>query len=93
MEKSVPAGARRIPRLTVASARPPAAVIPLTRRRRRRSALRRLERMSPEQRLRAARKGRLSRAELTLWAAHYPDEVPLVNGEHAWIALRLADLD
>ncbi|HWO15237.1 MAG TPA: hypothetical protein VNM89_00810 [Solirubrobacterales bacterium] len=38
--------------------------------------------MSPEQRLRAARRGRLSRAELTLWAAHYPDEVPLVNGEH-----------
>ena len=71
----------------------PSDPIPLTGQRRRRAFLRRLERMSPEQRLRAARKGRLSRAELTLWAARYPEEVPLVNGEHAWIALSLADLD
>jgi hypothetical protein len=49
--------------------------------------------MTPEQRLKAARKGRLSRGELTLWAALYPEEVPLVNGEVEWIALGLADLD
>ncbi len=93
MEKSVPVDARRVPRPAVAPARPSATVIPLTGRRRRRSALRRLARMTPEQRLRAARRGRLSRAELTLWAARYPEEVPLINGEHEWIALGLADLD
>jgi hypothetical protein len=69
------------------------APIPLTARRRRRAFLRRLERMSPEQRLRAARKGRFSRGECALWAARYPGEAPLVNGEYPWIALALADLD
>jgi hypothetical protein len=32
-------------------------------------------------------------AELFAWAARYPEEVPLVNGELPWIGLRLADLD
>jgi len=26
---------------------------------------------------------------LCFWAARYPDEVPLVNGEYAWIVSRL----
>ncbi len=55
--------------------------------------LARLESMSPRQRLRAARGGEFSRSERALWAATYPDEVPLVNGELEWIALGLADLD
>jgi hypothetical protein len=94
MNKPATAQSRRAPQPTaVATARSPATVIPLTAVRRRRAFLRRLERMTPEQRLRAARKGRLSRGELTLWAALYPEEAPLVNGELAWIALALADLD
>ncbi len=69
----------------------PAPPIPLTARRRRRAFLRRLDRMSPKQRLRAAHKGRFTRGELTLWAARYPEEAPLVNGELAWIVAGLAD--
>jgi hypothetical protein len=38
-------------------------------------------------------RGDLSIADLSLWAARYPEEVPLVNGEFAWIGLTLADLD
>jgi hypothetical protein len=55
--------------------------------------LERLAAIGPEQRLRAYRAGAFARAELTAWAARYPDEVPLVNGELPWIALRSADLD
>jgi hypothetical protein len=32
-------------------------------------------------------------AELLVWAARYPDEVPTVNDEVERIALTLADLD
>jgi hypothetical protein len=47
-----------------------------------------LEQMSAEERIEASRHG-FSRRERTIWAARYPDEVPLVNGEFEWIALRL----
>jgi hypothetical protein len=53
----------------------------------------RLASMTPEERKRAARRGEFSRAERALWAATYPEEVPLINGELEWIALDLADLD
>jgi hypothetical protein len=49
--------------------------------------------LGPERRLAEYRAGRFSRHQLTLWATHYPAEVPLVNGELEWIALSLADLD
>lgn len=49
--------------------------------------------MSSDQRLCAARAGTLTRAERAAWAARFPDEVPLLNGEFEWISLRLADLD
>jgi hypothetical protein len=49
--------------------------------------------MDAAERARAARSGELSHAERALWAARYPDEVPIVNGELEWIALTLADLD
>lgn len=55
--------------------------------------LARLEQMSAAERLRASRQGRFNHAERALWAAHYPEEVPIVNGELEWIALTLADLD
>lgn len=53
----------------------------------------RLDRMSPSQRLQAYRDGTFSRAERARWACRYPEEVPTINGEVEWIALRSADLD
>jgi hypothetical protein len=53
----------------------------------------RLDRMGYERRLAAYRRGELTRRERTVWAARFPDEVPLVNGELEWIALAAADLD
>jgi hypothetical protein len=50
----------------------------------------RLERMSPDERLRAYRSGVMTRAERTVWAANFPDEVPLINDEYEWLA---ADLE
>lgn len=44
--------------------------------------------MSEQERLRAARY-EFDRHQLALWAARYPEEAPLVNGEYEWIALRL----
>jgi hypothetical protein len=55
--------------------------------------LARLSRMSAEERRRAARFGGFTRLERSLWAARFPDEVPLINGEYEWIALSLAELD
>jgi hypothetical protein len=53
----------------------------------------RLIALGPEGRLRAYRDGDLSRSELTIWASTFPEEIPTVNGEVAWIALGLADLE
>ena len=53
----------------------------------------RLSRMGCEGRIAAYRKGRLSRHERAVWAARFPDEIPLCNGELPWLALGLADLD
>jgi hypothetical protein len=52
-----------------------------------------LRRMSAEERIRASRHGGFSRWERWVWAARYPEEVPLLNGEYEWLALTLADLD
>lgn len=54
--------------------------------------LARLDRMTPEERIRASRY-QFKAWERQVWASHFPDEVPLVNDEVEWIALRLADLD
>jgi hypothetical protein len=48
-----------------------------------------LERMSPAERARASRYT-FTRWERSVWAGRYPEEVPLVNGEFEWIALRCA---
>ncbi len=48
-----------------------------------------LERMSPDERVRASRYT-FNRWERSVWTGRYPDEVPLVNGEFEWIALNLA---
>lgn len=52
----------------------------------------RLDALGPSRRFREFEAGNLSRAELFAWAARYPEEVPLVNGELPWIVIRLADL-
>ena len=49
--------------------------------------------MGYERRLAAYRRGEFSRRQRTIWAARFPEEVPLVNGEFEWIALAMADLD
>ena len=54
---------------------------------RRDAFLARLARMSNEERVRAARYGGFTRWERSVWAARFPMEVPLVNGEIEWIAL------
>jgi hypothetical protein len=48
-----------------------------------------LRRMTPEERIRASHYS-FNRWERWVYAARYPDEVPLVNGELEWIALNLA---
>lgn len=53
----------------------------------------RLDALGADGRLRAYERGDLTPADLPIWAARYPDEPPRVNGEYAWIGLRLADLD
>lgn len=40
--------------------------------------------------MRAARH-EFDRDQSAIWAGRYPEEVPTVNGEVEWIALRLAD--
>jgi hypothetical protein len=49
--------------------------------------------LTPERRLAGYQAGLLTRHQLSLWATHFPDEIPLVNGELPWIALGLADID
>jgi hypothetical protein len=49
--------------------------------------------LTPERRLAEYQAGLFTRHQLSLWATHFSDEVPLVNGELPWISLGLADLD
>jgi hypothetical protein len=48
--------------------------------------------MRREERIRAARYS-FNRWERNIWAGRYPEEVPLINGEVEWIALRSIDLE
>jgi hypothetical protein len=43
--------------------------------------------LAPDERLAIYRSGGFTHRECALWAADYPDEVPLVNDEFEWIAL------
>lgn len=49
--------------------------------------------MSRAQVIAAFKSGEFSLHELAIWTARFLDEPPKVNGEFAWIALTLADLD
>lgn len=53
----------------------------------------RIASMSAEGRRYAYEEGELTRTELFAWAALFPDEVPLIDGEFPWIAATLADLE
>lgn len=48
--------------------------------------------MTPETRIRRARYA-WKAWERQVWVGHYPDEVPLINGEFEWIARRSVDLE
>jgi hypothetical protein len=49
--------------------------------------------MSYVERIRAYRSGALSANELSVAAAWFPEEMPLLNGEYEWIAISLVDLE
>lgn len=53
----------------------------------------RLCEMGYARRLAMYRRGDFSRSQRSIWAARFPEEVPLLNGEFEWIALAMADLD
>jgi hypothetical protein len=42
--------------------------------------------MSVEQRVQTMRKGELSLEQCAAWAARYPEQVPLLNGEFEYLA-------
>jgi len=63
-----------------------ATTLPLSAGAKRLTSIERLELMSAEERLRAYRSGAMTRAERAAWAANFPDEVPLINDEYAWLA-------
>lgn len=48
--------------------------------------------MSPAERVAAMHRGELSLDQLAAWSRARPDEVPLVNGEFAWIALSMPEV-
>lgn len=48
--------------------------------------LRALWEMTPSQRVAAMRRGELTLEQCSAWAARYPDQVPLLNGEFEYIA-------
>jgi hypothetical protein len=48
--------------------------------------LRALWEMSPAERISAMRRGTLTLEQCAAWAARYPDQVPLINGEFEYLA-------
>jgi hypothetical protein len=45
-----------------------------------------LWRMAPAQRVAAMRRGELTLEQCVAWAARYPEQVPLLNGEFEYLA-------
>jgi hypothetical protein len=45
-----------------------------------------LWRMTPVERVAAMRRGELSLVQCAAWAARYPEQVPLINGEFEYLA-------
>jgi hypothetical protein len=59
----------------------------------RRERLRALWEMSAEARIAAMYRGELTMEQCLAWAARHPQQVPTVNGEWVFIAMKTADLD
>ena len=58
----------------------------------RQGRLRSLWQMNVEQRIAAMRRGDLTREQLAAWSARHPDQVPMLNGEFEWIAIRTPEV-
>jgi hypothetical protein len=54
----------------------------------RHARLRRLWQMPPEQRAAAMRRGELTLEQRAAWSARYPEQMPMLNGEFEWIAIK-----
>jgi hypothetical protein len=54
----------------------------------RHARLRRVWQMSQNQRIAAMRRGELTVEQLAAWSARHPEQVPMLNGEFEWIAIR-----
>ena len=52
----------------------------------REAPLERLWKMTVSQRINAMRKGELSLEQCAAWAARYPEQMPLLNGEFEYLA-------
>jgi hypothetical protein len=57
----------------------------------RHARLRRLVADAPEQRVAAMRRGELTLEQLAAWSAQHPEQVPMLNGEFEWIAIRMPE--
>jgi hypothetical protein len=58
----------------------------------RETRLQALWRMTPNERIAAMRRGDLSMEQCCAWAARYPRQVPLINGEFEFIATYLPEI-
>jgi hypothetical protein len=58
----------------------------VTERRARRARLRSLWQLTPSERVAAMRRGELTLEQCAAWAARYPEQVPLLNGEFEYLA-------
>jgi hypothetical protein len=58
----------------------------------RHARLRRLWQMTAEQRVAAMRRGELTREELAAWSGRHPEQMPMLNGEFEWIAIKTPEV-
>jgi hypothetical protein len=57
----------------------------VTERRARRARLRALWQQTPSERVAAMRRGELTLEQCAAWAARYPEQMPLINGEFEYL--------
>ena len=48
--------------------------------------------MTPAQRIAAMRAGKLTLEQCAAWAARFPDQVPLLNGEYEYLAAAIPEV-
>jgi hypothetical protein len=58
----------------------------------RRERLRTLWEMTPNERVVAMRRGELTLEQCSAWAARYPEQVPLLNGEFEFLAVHTPEI-